>query len=315
VQRSFPRIPVVVGIHTCDLAEAQRQVLAARELGAAAVLVKYTGRPNAAANEVLLFMRGLGGMQALPVFYDHCPARSGVDLSTADVAQLMGLPGIVGIREAPGALSELEEHVKLCENLNRAFFSATALNLTQFLNAGGCGAMCPEALLLPEPTVKLYRSYAAGRQAEAVAIQEELYTLAPLYRLHPALPLLERVAYMTVQDFKPTAPTGQEEPQAQMKAALCALGVPTPTWVKSPLPRLTIADQHCVASTISSVKRIDWCEVTMRVPPAPLGDNRGGKGERHEGGMLLKTGAFQLGTGVSKDLLRSVNDGYGGFFP
>jgi hypothetical protein len=67
---------------------------------------------------------------------------------------------------------------------------------------------------------------------------------------------------------------------------------------------------------MTEVKKIDWCEVAMRAPPAPLRDSGAtGPNDRRAGGMLLKTGAFLLGPGVSKDLLHSVNDGYSGFFP
>jgi hypothetical protein len=158
--------------------------------------------------------------------------------------------------------------------------------------------------------VKAYRAYIAGRHEETVAIEEEFYKLAPIYRLRPAMPILERVAYMTAQDFKPAA-TGQEEPQAQMKAALTCLGIPTPTWVKTPLPRLTTGDQQCVTSTMTTVKKIDWCEVSMRVPPEPMRNSS----ETRPGGVLLKTGSLLLGPAVGKDLLHTINDGYSGFFP
>lgn len=311
VRHAFPRIPVVVGIQTSDVGEAQRQIIDARRMGASGVLVKYSGRPNASAHEVYQFMRGVCDMRVLAIFYDHCPSRTGVDLGTSEVAQILMLPGIAGIREASGSLPEVAEHVRLCRGLQRAFFTATALNLSQFLEAGGTGAMCPEAVLLPTPSVKAYRAYAAGRHDEARAIQEELYTLTPIYRLKPALPILERVAYVTVQDFKLSTPTGQEEPQAQMKAALTCLGIPTPTWVKTPLPPLTSSEQQCVTSTMTAVKKIDWCEVEMRGVPEPSAPNPASRA----GGMLLKTGALQLGPGVGKDLLHTVNDGYSGFFP
>lgn len=311
IRHAFPRIPVIVGIHTCDVGEAMRQALEARRLGASGVLVKYSGKPNASAAEVYNFTRALCELKALPIFYDHCPSRTGVDLGTNEIAQLLALPGVVGIRESSPHLPEIVEHVKLCQGLGRVFFSATALNLTQFLECGGVGAMCPEAVLLPGPCVKAYRACAAGRHQEAQAIQEEMYAVAPIFRLKPTLPILERVVYRTAQDFKLAGPTGQEEPQAQMKAALTCLGIPTETWVKMPLPPLTGCEQHCVTSTITSVKKIDWCEVSLRAAPDPLQPSSAARA----GGMLLKTGAFQLGNGVGKDLLHSNGDGQSGFFP
>jgi hypothetical protein len=89
------------------------------------------------------------------------------------------------------------------------------------------------------------------------------------------------------------------------------MGIETPTWVKMPLPPLSGCEQHCVTSTMTTVKKIDWCEVQMRAAPEPRSPAPGSRA----GGMLLKTGAFLLGPGVGKDLTRSINDGQSGFFP
>src|SRR5262249_53497067 len=150
----------------------------ARQLGAAAVLLKFTGKPTATATEVYQLVRGVCALQALPVFYDHCPARTGVDLGTHEIGQILAIPGMAGIREAPANLTEVEEHLRLCRGMNRAFFTASALTMAQFLEAGGCGAMCPEAVLLPTPIVKAYRAFVAGRHDETLAMQEEFYKLA-----------------------------------------------------------------------------------------------------------------------------------------
>lgn len=50
--------------------------------------------------------------------------------------------------------------------------------------------------------------------------------------------------------------------------------------------------------------------VPCKLPPAP---RKVCPCEYSDGGMLLKTGSFQLGPGVGRDLLNSQNDGRGGF--
>jgi hypothetical protein len=81
--------------------------------------------------------------------------------------------------------------------------------------------------------------------------------------------------------------------------------------VKTPLPNLSTGDQHCVTTTMGVVKKIDWCEVSLRSPAEPLPASSTG----HAGGILLRTGALLLGPDVGKDLLHTINDGYSGFFP
>ena len=62
-------------------------------------------------------------------------------------------------------------------------------------------------------------------------------------------------------------------------------------------------------NAVATVNDIDWGEVAQRTPPEPLAASPSAVA----GGALLKTGAFQLGPGVAKDLLRSQGDGKSGF--
>jgi 4-hydroxy-tetrahydrodipicolinate synthase len=310
IRCAFPRLPVIVGIQGTDLAEARQQLLHARDSGASAVLVQYLAHGPITEGQLYGFMRGLAELHALPIFYDQCPEHSGVSLTAMQVAHILALPGIAGIREGTMNINELEEHQRLCRGMHKAFFSSTALNLTQFLSAGGQGAMCPEAVLLPGPSVKAYHAFAAGRREEARSIQEELFTLTPIFRHHETAPVLQRVAYVVSPDSR-QLPSNQQQPQAQMKAALNCMGVSMQALVKLQLPELTHDDLQDVKATVGSVQKIDWCEVELRVPPQP----QPVQASSRVGGMLLRTGAFQLGPGVGKDLTRSQGDGLGGFFP
>ena len=55
---------------------------------------------------------------------------------------------------------------------------------------------------------------------------------------------------------------------------------------------------------VSGCQSLSSCPVPPEPPAAPA---------RAEGGMLLKTGALQLGPGVGRDLLRLQSDGEWGF--
>jgi dihydrodipicolinate synthase/N-acetylneuraminate lyase len=181
--------------------------------------------------------------------------------------------------------------------------------LTQVLDLGGQGAMCAEAVLLPGPTVQAYAAYREGRHDEARALQGELFALVPILRDRGTSPALARAVFMAAADHHLPMPLGHDHPEARLKAALNCLGVPTSPRVKCPLPPLTAKDQRRVARAVKEVQAIDWCAVTLQVPPVPL--QTGPK--KDEGGMLLKTGAFLLGPGVGRDLLRLQSDGQWGF--
>jgi 4-hydroxy-tetrahydrodipicolinate synthase len=303
------RVPVVVGIHTCDLAVAQEQLLQAKQLGAAAVLVKYLGNPQASPPEVMGFYAALCDLHALPIFYYHYPSQTRLKLSPADIANILSMPGVVGIKESTLNLRETQAHIQLTCGLGKVFLSGTALNLTQFLGVGGQGAMCPEALLLPGPTVQAYTAYTHGRHDEARSLQKELFALTPVLRSSPTPPFVARAMLMCSQDHKMAVPIGHDQPQARLKAALTCLGVCTPTLVKCPLPQLTEKDAQRVDKAVYRIKAIDWCEAALNVAPVPLHTCC----EEEEEGLLLKTGSLFLGPGAGKDLFRTFGDGESGF--
>lgn len=307
VKLAFPNAPVIVGIHTRDLAEAQAQMTQAQKLGASAVLVKYRGNANAPPDVVYHFYLELSRLHALPIFYDHNPSATGLQLTPEDVASILSIPSVVGVKESTTNLDEVAEHVRYCRELGKVFFSDTALNLTHFLDLGGHGAMCPEAVLLPAATVQAYECYFRGDYGQARSIQEQLYATLPILRLKPTMPVIMRVAYMTAQDMNINVPSSSDQPQAQMKSALACLGVATPAWVKCPLPELTVWDQRCVKAAVCKIRDLDCCESHRRIPPIPYRTC----GEP-DSGALLRTGAFELGHGVSQDLLRSQGNGLQG---
>jgi 4-hydroxy-tetrahydrodipicolinate synthase len=288
------RVPVIATVHACRLDEAGAQVLQARQLGASAVLVRYVGNPHAPAAQVLWFYAALDNLHALPIFYEHAPATTGLKLTPDEVTALINLPGVVGIRE-PGP-SDVDALVR---RVGKAVFTSTGLNLNQVLERGGQGAMCPEAALLPGPTVQLYTACVRGRHEEARLVQKQLFATASLTRA-PA-PTILRVAW-SAGASQPT-----EHPEAQMKAALNDLGVPMSTAVRCPAPPLCEQDQKRIATEVTALKAIDWDEAHYRVP----GEPRPSMEERP--GYLLHTGAIQLGSWVGRNGWRWMWDGEGGF--
>jgi dihydrodipicolinate synthase/N-acetylneuraminate lyase len=290
--------PVIVGIHTCDLNCARTQLCQARDLGAAAVLVKYVGRPRASAPEVLGFFSDLSQDNVLPIFYYHYPSQTGLKLAPRDIADILSLPGIAGIKESTLNLKEVQEHIRLSCGLGKAFFSGTALNLTQFLALGGCGAMCPEAVLLPGPTVQAYEAYVHGRCREARCLQAHLFEMTPILQSRPTPVPMTRALVMSGSDHKMPLPMGKDQPQARLKAALCCMGIPTSTSVKCPLPPLSARDERRVEKTMSKVKSIDWCAACYDMPPIPLSVFT--SCERQDSGLLLGREPLMMGPGPAR---------------
>jgi 4-hydroxy-tetrahydrodipicolinate synthase len=302
-------VPVVVGIHTGDLHVARAQMLQAKELGAAAVLVKFTDHPHAKLAEVLSFYGALGETCSLPIFYYHYPDQTGVKLKPEEMGAILGLPGIAGVKESTLDLREMEAHIRLAAGTGKVIVSSTALLLTQFLDLGGQGFWCPEAVLFPGPTVAACHAYQAGNRDEARSIQSELFAIAPIMTGLPAPPAVVRTVFMAAEDHHVRLPMMDGQPQARLKAALNCLGVPTAAEVKCPLPALGKHERRRVERAARHARAIDWSLAGSMIPPEPPAHGI----DKYSGGLLLKTGALQLGPGVGRDLLRTQGDGPWGF--
>jgi 1-pyrroline-4-hydroxy-2-carboxylate deaminase len=247
-------VPIIVGIHTCDLEMAKAQMLQARELGAAAVLVKYKGNPRANGCQVLAFYQWLSDLAILPIFYYHYPNDTGLKLTPEQLACIVRLPGVVGAKISTLDLREFEELVARTRGCGKVFHTATALNLTQFLDAGGHGAMCPEATVLPGLTVCAYRLYCEGRAATARDVQKELFVLAPILRGGLATEGLARRKLMISQDLGLSMPVRDSHPQARLKATLNGLCVRMSNRVSCPLPDLSRHDQALVDGVVAKIR-------------------------------------------------------------
>ena len=254
-------VPIVVGIHTCNVESALAQMLQARDLGASAVLVKYLGNPHASAGEVLGFYASLSDAGILPIFYYHYPDQTGLELCPQDVAAVVSLPGVVGIKESTLDLPEIQEHIALTRSLGKVVLSSTVLNLTQVLESGGQGAMCPEAVVMPGPAARTYQAWIEGRPDEARALQKELFATAPIVLGNLTPVALERRRGHGGGGPQSAAAAGRRPATSPPQGGLTDLGVPTPVAVKYPLPPLSARDARRVARAVRRLQAIDWTQV------------------------------------------------------
>lgn len=252
------RVPVVVGIHSAHVDEARTQMQQAQQLGAAAVLIKYLPCRGACVSfrEIYTFYRDLALAEVLPIFVYYFPSQTGVELTPAEVAQLLRLRGVVGIKNSILDLGHVQKQMELTQRSDLAFLSGTALNLTQFHTIGGHGAMCPEALLLPGPTVAAWQAAVEGRSAEARQRQKALFAVAPLLTRPPVTARTARTVTMLSQDLGRRQEVGPEATPARLKYAISALGVPMSDLVKPPLQPLGNMERLWVEAQIPELRRV-----------------------------------------------------------
>jgi|GEM_PF-638314 len=175
------RVPIVVGTGTNDTAETVRRTARAAELGADAALVvtPYYNRPSPAG--VVAHFRRVAEV-GLPVIVYEIPHRTGLALPLDTIREILELDGVIGIKDSTAGvqlvteLSRLGSKPVLCGE-DRQWFAA--------LCCGAAGGMLASANVRTARFAGLYRSFAAGRTAEAKRAFDELLPLIRLLFAEP----------------------------------------------------------------------------------------------------------------------------------
>lgn len=148
-------------------------------IGADAVLVRppsyYKGQMTAEA--LVAHFRRVADASPVPVLLYNLPA-TGVTLTLPVVAALAEHPNVVGMKETSPDLERLGQFAAMGERF--AVLSGWAPVIYPALASGASGGILAVANVLPGPCVELYELAAAGRHAEALALQRAITPLAQL---------------------------------------------------------------------------------------------------------------------------------------
>jgi 4-hydroxy-2-oxoglutarate aldolase len=158
-------------IRLCDLA--------ARE-GADAVLVKppsyYRGRMSPEA--IRTYFLAVADTSPVPVILYHVPKFVPVDVVPDLAGELMHHPNIVGIKDSSGDIHNLGAVCEAVGERGTVVVGAGTL-LYSGLEIGARGGIIAVGLLATGAACELYRTFVAGRSAEAGRLQERI---GPLHK-------------------------------------------------------------------------------------------------------------------------------------
>lgn len=250
-------VPIVVGITAPSSFVAAEQIRQAHRLGASAVMVCLPQYFKLSFDDAKRHYARLSEMNLLPIFYYHYPAASGLDLKPAQIAELLSLPNIVGIKESTFDMLAIKRHIALTHELDRVYVSGSELNFVQFMDLGGHGVVGAGSLIMPRTAVAMYQAYAAGDKVTARELQSLLFETMPLVKdvrvpvalVRPAFLLALRQGLRVSLDSAPT--------QARLKAALARRGVPIKPFMRSPLPPLSTNDEQAVEQVMRRVEEVE----------------------------------------------------------
>ena len=249
--------PVIVGITAQSTFVAAEQMRQAQRLGASAVMVCLPQYFKLHFDDVKRHYSRLSAMSLLPIFYYHYPAATGLELKPSQVAELLALPNVVGIKESTFDMLSIKRHISLAEENNRIYLSGSELNFMQFMDLGGHGVVGAAALIMPRTAVAMYDAYQAGDRIKARELQSLLFETMPLAKRTGAPIALVRKAFLLALRQGIEIPLDIEPAQGRLKAALARRGVPIKPVMRSPLPPLTAHDEQLVEQAIMKIEEIE----------------------------------------------------------
>ena len=167
------RVPVIAGTGSNSTAEAIGLTRHAKEAGADAALVvtPYYNKPT--QEGLYRHYMAIADSVALPIIIYNIPGRSVVDMSVETMARLAKHPNIVGVKDATENLAR-PLHTTIACGPEFCQLSGEDHTAVAYLAAGGHGCISVTANIAPRLCREMHDAWAAGRVAEAMAIQHRL---------------------------------------------------------------------------------------------------------------------------------------------
>ena len=161
VKYAAKRIPIIAGTGANSTSEAIDLTQEAKNLGADACLLvtPYYNKPT--QEGLFQHFKLIAESVNIDQILYNVPGRTAVDMTVDVISRLSKIPNIIGIKDATGDLSIIEQLVAKCPE---GFLLLTGDDATavEFLIAGGHGGISVTANIVPKELQKVYLSAIAG---------------------------------------------------------------------------------------------------------------------------------------------------------
>jgi 4-hydroxy-tetrahydrodipicolinate synthase len=202
VQAAAGRVPVLAGAGGYDTREAIELTRDMERVGADGILsvTPYYNKPT--PEGLFQHYSAIAGEVGLPVIVYNVPGRTGCNVDVATLVRLSGVPGIVGVKEASGNISQM---VEICGAVPKEFLVLSgddALTLP-LMAVGGHGLISVAGNEVPGEMARMVEHAEQGDFAAARQVHNQLLPLMlvnfiesnpiPVKSAMAALGLLEEV--------------------------------------------------------------------------------------------------------------------------
>jgi 4-hydroxy-tetrahydrodipicolinate synthase len=183
VETAAGRLPVVAGVAATTTADAVRQAVEWRKLGCAGILAILEAYFPVPDDGVVAYFGAIADAVDCPIVLYTNPQFQRSDLSLAAIERLArGHGNIRYLKDASTDTGRLLSIMNRVPDLG--IFSASAHIPACVMLLGGRGWMAGPACLIPRQSVRLYELCRAGRWAESMVLQRQLWRLNQLFAKH-----------------------------------------------------------------------------------------------------------------------------------
>jgi 4-hydroxy-tetrahydrodipicolinate synthase len=176
VEEAAGRVPVLAGAGGYDTKEVIHSALRMKQAGAAGILsvTPYYNKPT--PEGLFQHYSAIAGDVGLPIIVYNVPGRTGCNVDPATLVRLSGVPGIVGVKEASGNVTQMAE---ICRAVPPDFIVLSgddALTLP-LMAIGGRGIISVASNEVPDRMSRMVELAEQNDFASARRIHHELLNL------------------------------------------------------------------------------------------------------------------------------------------
>ena len=175
IEAAGGQVPVIAGVASTSTAEAVEQAKTYQALGAAGILAILEAYFPLKDGQIESYFRSIADAVDIPVVLYTNPQFQRSDLSLDVIARLAEHPRIRYIKDASTNTGRLLSIMSRAPRMK--VFSASAHIPAAVMLIGGVGWMAGPACIIPQQSVRLYDLCRAGKWAEAIKLQRDLWRI------------------------------------------------------------------------------------------------------------------------------------------
>lgn len=207
------RVKFILGTGSNCTKKAIEKSQLAQKIGADGLLVVTPYYNKCTQKGLVKYYNDICDNIDIPVLCYNVPARTGVNILPQTMAEIAEHKNIGGIKEACGNMEQICETARLIRNKTALYSGDDNLNLAM-LSIGSMGLISVASNIVPKEVGDVAKLYFAGKNQEAIALQESLLSLIDIMfcEVNP-IPVKKAIELLGLGSGIVRAPLTELEPQ------------------------------------------------------------------------------------------------------